>query len=56
MTYFLGWDLDADLLDCLGELIWLDGSIVIKIKVLECLLEHRLFGLGTLGLLGKFGF
>ena len=55
-TYLFGWDLDSDLLDGLGELIRLDGSVVVQIKVLESLLKNGLFGLGALGLLSKFVF
>ena len=38
-TYLLGWNLDTDLLNSLGEFIWLDGSVVVEVEVLECLLE-----------------
>lgn len=51
-TYLLGWDLDSDLLDGLGEFIGFDGTVIIQIEVLECLLEDGLFGLSSLGLLG----
>ncbi len=34
-TYLLGWDHDTNLLDGLGELIWLHGSVVVKIEVFE---------------------
>ena len=49
-TYLFGWDLDTDLLDSLGELIRLNGSIVVEVEVLEGLLEDRLLGLSALGL------
>ena len=55
-TYLLGWNLDSDLLDGLGELIRLDGTVVIQIKVFESLLKNGLFRLGALGLLSKFVF
>jgi len=42
-----GWDLDADLLNGFGELIWLDNTIVVKIEVFERFQEHLLLGLGA---------
>ena len=50
-TYVLGWDLDTNLLDGLRELIWLDGTILIEVEVLEGLLENLLLRLSSLGLL-----
>ena len=40
MTYLSGWDHDSDLLASFGELIWLDGSVVIQIKVFEGLKKN----------------
>lgn len=53
-TYLLGWDLDADLLDGLGELDGLDGAVVVEVEVLEGLEEDLLFGLSAPGFLGEF--
>jgi len=36
-TYLSGGDHDANLLDGLGELVGLDGAVVVQIKVLESL-------------------
>ena len=55
-TYLSGWDLDADLLDGLGEFVWLDGSVVVEIEVFEGLHEDLLLGLGAASLLGQLVF
>ncbi len=52
-TYLLGGDLDANLLDGLGELIGLNGAVVVQVEVLEGLEEDLLFRLGASGLLGQ---
>jgi len=56
VTYLLGWNLDTDFLDSLGEFVWLHGAVVIQVKVLEGLHEHCLLGLSALGLLCQFVF
>ena len=38
-TYLLGRDLDSDLLDGFGKFVWLDGAVIVKVKVLEGLLH-----------------
>ena len=55
-TYRFGWDLDTDLLDCFGKFIGLNCTIVVEIKVFECLHEDLLLGLSSLGLLSQFVF
>ena len=47
ITYLSGWDLNSNLLDGLGELVWLNGAIVVEIEVLESLHEDLLLGLGS---------
>ena len=47
ITYLSGWDLNSNLLDGLGELVWLHGAIVVQIEVLESLHEDLLLGLGS---------
>jgi len=54
VTYLLGGDLDANLLDGLGEFIGLDGAAVVEVKELEALSEDGLLGLRSLGLFGQF--
>ena len=49
-TYLLGWDLDSNLFNGFGELFWLDGTVVVEVKVLEGLLKDGLLGLSSLGL------
>jgi len=49
VTYLFGWNLDSNLLDGLGELIGLNGAVVVEVEVLEGLLEDGLLGLGALG-------
>ena len=46
-TYLSGWDLDTNLLDGFGELIWLNNAIIVKIEVLERFEQDLLLGLGT---------
>ena len=50
LTYLSGWDHDTDLLNGLGELIRLNGSIVVEIEILEGLEEDGLF----VGVTGSF--
>jgi hypothetical protein len=45
--------LDADFLNGLGELVWLDSSVIVEVEVLECLLEDGFLGLSALSLLGE---
>lgn len=40
VTYLFGGDHDSNLLASFGELIWLDGSVVIQIKVFEALKKN----------------
>ena len=47
-------DHDTDLLDSLGELIWLDSAVIIQIEVFEGLQEDGLFVGCTCGLGRKF--
>ena len=35
VTYLFGGDLDSDFLNSFCELVWLDDSIIVEIKVLE---------------------
>ena len=51
-TYLFGRNLDTDLLNGFGKFFWLNGTVVIKIEVLESLLKYLLLGLSALGLLG----
>jgi hypothetical protein len=44
-TYSLGWNLDTDLFNGFSELIWLNGTIVVQVKVLERLHEDSFLGL-----------
>ena len=46
-TYLLGWDHDADLFNGFGELVRVNGTGVVQIKVLEALLEDSLLRLGA---------
>lgn len=50
-TYSSRRDLDADLLDGLGELLRLDSAVVVQVKVLERLREDGLLSLGAAGFL-----
>jgi hypothetical protein len=34
-TYLFSWDHDTDLLNGLGKLIWLNGSVVVKVEVFK---------------------
>lgn len=54
VTYLLGGDLDANLLDGLGKFIGLDGAAVVEVKELEALSEDGLLGLRSLGLFRQF--
>ena len=55
-AYLLGGDHDANLLDCFGELLGLDGAVVVKIEVLESLHQDGFLALCAAGLLCKFVF
>jgi hypothetical protein len=50
-TYRSCRDLDANLLDGFGELVRLDGSVIIQIEIFECLHENGLLALGAASLL-----
>ena len=52
-TYLSSGDLNADLFNSLSELIRLDSAVVIKVEVLEGLLEDGLLALSSLGLFGE---
>jgi len=52
-TYLAGGDHDTNLLDGLGEFIGLNGTVVVKIEVLERLKEYGLLVGGTVGFLGQ---
>ena len=55
ITYLLGWDHDSNLLASFGELIWLDSSIVIQIKVFEGFKKNGFLILNSVRLLRQFG-
>ena len=44
VTYLLGRDHDADLLDGFGEFVWLNEAGVVQVKVLERLRKDDLLG------------
>lgn len=46
-TYLSGWDLDTNLLDGFGELVWLHDTIIVEIEVFERLKQNLLLGLGS---------
>ena len=52
-TYLSSGYLNADLFNSLSELIRLDSAVVIKVEVLEGLLEDGLLALSSLGLFGE---
>ena len=54
-TYLLGWDHDTNLLDGLGELIWLHGTVIVQIEILEGLEKNGFLILDSSGLLGQLG-
>lgn len=56
ITYFFGWDDDSDLFDGLLKFIWFDGTVVVEVKVLECLFENTFLRLCALSLLTEFVF
>ena len=51
----LGWDHDTNLLDSLGELIWLDSTVIVEIEILEGLEKNGFLILDSSGLLGQLG-
>lgn len=53
VTYSSRRDLNADLLDGLGELLRLDSAVIVQIEVFECFHQYRLFGLGAAGFFGE---
>ena len=55
-TYSFCWNLNTNLLDGLGEFVWLDGAIVVQVEVLECLQENVLLRLCSSGLLSQLVF
>lgn len=52
-TYVSSGDHNSDLLDGLGELLGLDGAVVVEVEVLEALEEHGFLGLAAARLLGE---
>ena len=44
ISYLLSWDHNTNLLDGLGELIWLKDTVSVEVEVLERFLEHLLLG------------
>ena len=51
LAYLTGWDHDANLLDGLSEFLWFDGSVVVKIEILEGFEEDLFLALHAAGLL-----
>ena len=46
-TYLSGWNLDTNLLDGFGELVWLHDTIIVEIEVFERLEQNLLLWLGS---------
>jgi hypothetical protein len=42
-----GWNLDTNLLDGFGELVWLDDTIIVQVEVFERFQQDLLLGLGA---------
>jgi hypothetical protein len=51
ISYLLGWNVDTDLLNGLGEFIWLDVTALVEVKEFECFHQNLLFALVSTGLL-----
>jgi len=51
LEILLSWDNNTNLLDGLGELLWLDGATVVQVEVLEGADEDGLLTLVAAGLL-----
>ena len=55
ISYLSGWDHDSNLLDSLGKLLWLNGSVIVKIEILERFEKDGLLVLAAVSLLLKLG-